>query len=340
MAVELKISNLKIPGVKQLLKVTASGIGAVGGPMLARWKARAAADVLRIEAQGKADAKRIEAHGEAVALRLITTAQAAAQQSFSLPPSSMHEEIDVQSEIEARLSFQEEKRQANTESVVRKAADEIGEKQVEDHDVDHDFTARFFADVQDVSSEKMQQIWAKILAGEVETPGSTSMQTLSILKNMSQRDAELFERVAPFIIRDFVLNDDSTVKIPGFPTYSDFMKLSHHNLVHLGQALGQKFEGSSEYHILDRDMVYRITQPSLEMYPLNIPCHVVTPSGRELYALINCAKNENYLGVLAEFLKKNGRKLTCARILARDGSGFIVERTWRDIEPRTPSKQE
>ena len=136
---------------------------------------------------------------------------------------------------------------------MRKAAEEIGEKQVPDQDVDHDWTARFFAEVQDVSSEKMQQIWAKILAGEVETPGRTAMQTLSILRKMPQRDAELFERVAPFIIDDFVLQDGSTTKISGFPSDSDFLQLSHHNLMHPGADLSSSFEGRSEYHLLDHD---------------------------------------------------------------------------------------
>ena len=295
--------KLEIPAVEQLLKMTASGIGAVGGPMLARWKARAEADALHIEAQGKADA-----------LHLIAEAQAKAQQSFSGSPSSTRGEIDVRGEIEARLSFQEEKRQANTESVVRQAAEELGEKRVQAHDVEHDFTARFFADVQDVSSEKMQQIWAKILAGEIGAPGSTSMQTLSILKNMSQRDAELFERVASFIINDFVLKDDRTETISGFPTYSDFMKLSHHNLVHLGTGLHKLFKGSSEYHVQDRDIVYRMTKSDPGTYEVTIPCHSLTPSGQELYAFIKCSKNEDYLGVLAAFLNQSKDvKLSCAR---------------------------
>ena len=328
--------KLEIPGSEQLLKMLASGIGAVGGPMLARVTARAEADALRIKAQGEADALRIEAHGKGDALRLIVAAQAEAQQSFSRPPSSIHGEIEVRGEIEARLSFQEEKRQANIESVVRGAAAELGEKQVQAHDVDHDWTARFFTEVQDVSSEKLQQIWAKILAGEVETPGKTSMQTLSILKNMSQRDAELFQRVAPFIIKDFVLKDASTGKISGFPSYLDFLKLSYHNLVHVGSGLHKTFEEQSDHHFQDHDIVYQITKSDPGTFSIAIPCHALTPSGQELYAFIQCSKNEDYLGVLAAFLKKNDDgKLASARILARIGSNLRTE-PWRDIEPRIP----
>ena len=297
--------------------------------MLARWKARTEADALRIKAQGQAEA-----------IRLITDAQAEARQNFEVVPSSIQGEIDVRNEIQARLSFQEEKRQGNIEAVVGMAAEEVGAKEVRHHEIDHDWTARFFADVQDVSSEKMQQVWAKILAGEVETPGRTSMQTLSILRNMSQRDAELFERIANFVIDGFVLDHDSTERVPGFPNYKDFMRLSHHNLIHLETGLQRILKGSPKYHFDDGDTLYRIHKGGTEIYNTQIPSHALTPSGTELYAFINCRKNENYLGVLAEYLRKRGGgRLAYAQILDRTGPDLRVG-PWIDVEPRIPSKQE
>ena len=75
------------------------------------------------------------------------------------------------------------------------AANELGDKEVSNHEPNHDWTARFFNDIQDVSSEEMQSLWAKVLAGEVEKPGSTSIQTLSILKNIDQATARLFGKL-------------------------------------------------------------------------------------------------------------------------------------------------
>ncbi len=320
--------NLNVPALEKLLDYCTSGVGAIGGPMLARWKARTEADVLRIKAQGQADT-----------IRLITDAQAEARQSFEIVSSSIQGEIDVRNEIQARLSFQEEKRQGNIEAVVGMAAEEVGAKDVQNHEIDHDWTARFFADVQDVSSKNMQQIWAKILAGEVETPGRTSMQTMSILKNMSQRDAELFERTANFVIDNFVLKDNRTESISEFPNYEGFLRLAHHNLVHLGTGLQTIFEGSPEYHFDNGDIVYRIHKGGTEIYNFKIPCHVLTPSGKELYTFINCRKNEDYLGVLAEFLnKRGGGRLAYAQRLDRTGPDCRVG-PWIDVELRIPSRQ-
>ena len=74
-------------------------------------------------------------------------------------------------------------------------APEMEDKDVLDHEPDHDWTARFFNEIQDVSSEEMQLLWAKVLAGEVERPGSTSIRTLSILRNLDQATSDLFRKL-------------------------------------------------------------------------------------------------------------------------------------------------
>ena len=101
--------------------------------------------------------------------------------------------MNISSEdITQRIEYQEQKRLSNVSSVVRDAANELGDKEVPDHEPDHDWTARFFDCVQDVTSEDMQKIWSRILAGEVESLGRTSLRTLDTLRNMTELDAETF----------------------------------------------------------------------------------------------------------------------------------------------------
>ena len=210
--------NLKISAIDKLVDYVASGIGAVGGPLLARWKASREADAARIEAQGQADILRIKAQAQMDSMDLIASAQAEARNEFSVADMSIQGKVDIGNEIDLRLTFQEQKRQNNIGAVVGLAADELGDKEVQNHDADHDWVARFFTDVQDVTSEHMQRIWAKILAGEVETPGRTSLHTLSVLKNMTQRDAVLFEKMSAFVFHDFILNKPKcTNEIIEFP---------------------------------------------------------------------------------------------------------------------------
>ena len=162
--------------------------------MLASWKARREANASQIGARGQAASMGILAEGQSNALRIIANAQSEAQQS--LASSNLQGEVTISDAVSQRFQFQEEKRQKNIHAVTALAAAALDGSDVPDHEPDHDWTARFFNEIQDVSSEQMQELWAKVLAGEVERPGNTSIRTLSILRNLDQTTARLFGRLS------------------------------------------------------------------------------------------------------------------------------------------------
>ena len=174
--------NPWVRALEKLLDYTASGIGAVAGSMLAPWQARR-----------EAAARQIAAEGEAGALRIISAAQAEARQTLVAAASDVRGEIDIGETVSQRIQFQEEKRHRNIGSVVGQTAELLGDKDVPDQEPDHDWTARFFNYIQDVSSEEMQLLWAKVLAGQIEQPGSVSIRALSILRNLDNTTAKLFQ---------------------------------------------------------------------------------------------------------------------------------------------------
>ncbi|MYF08346.1 MAG: DUF2806 domain-containing protein [Rhodospirillaceae bacterium] len=315
--------KLKIPAIEQLLGYTASGIGAVAGPMLARWQARAKSDAIRIEAEGKADS-----------IRLITSAQSEARDSLEVTPASVHAELDVQSEIRARISFQEEKRQGNIESVVRIAAEELGEKEVDRHEIDHDWTAQFFTNVQDVSSDMMQKIWARILSGEVESPGTISVKTLSILKLMSQRDAEVFENISQYSLGKIILRERKlSAKISDFPPFADFMRMEGHNLLHRGSGLHMDWRKRKEFRFPDRDIAIRIYRKDGSRLNLRIFTHALSDSGLELCRFVRNKLKLEFLEKIAEFLYEDHEiSLDIAEIYEFDGKNSKIGK-WINIDP-------
>lgn len=175
---------LTIPAIEKLVDHVASGIGSVAGPMLAAWRARR-----------EAHAREIAAEGEARALLIQASAQAEARQILLSRDNSVSGAVDISGRVRQRIHFQERKRQENIESVVNEAAKQLGDKTVADDEPDHDWTARFFSHVQDVSSKEMQVLWARVLSGEVERSGSTSVRTLEILRNLDRSTAGLFRRL-------------------------------------------------------------------------------------------------------------------------------------------------
>ena len=187
--------TVRVPAIEKLLDLTASGIGAIAGPMLATWRASREAEAKRIAARGDADVLAILAEGQAGALPVIAEAQESARLLLSGPGVTIEGEMAVAGAIEQRVRFQEEKRQRNISAIFSQAAAQLPDEEVADSEPDHDWAARFFNEAQDVSSEEMQALWAKVLAGEVERPGSTSLRTLGVLKDLDREAARIFRKL-------------------------------------------------------------------------------------------------------------------------------------------------
>lgn len=101
-----------------------------------------------------------------------------------------------------RLAFQELTKQRNIESVIDIAYSELeGQAAVTDEPIDPDWIISFFNSVEDISNEQIQQLWGKLLAGEIKKPNSFSKRTLNVLKNLTQKEANIFQHISPYVLR-------------------------------------------------------------------------------------------------------------------------------------------
>ena len=170
-------------GIKKLIEYVTSGIGSAAGTLFAPQIAKRRGKALEIEATHKANA-----------MTIIAKAQEEVSTILDNPDIDLSAQFSVDDSIKQVVNFQQERRMKNIEAVSHRAAEHLsGVREVPDQEPDHDWTARFFNEVQDVSSEEMQELWARVLAGEVERPGSTSKMTLDILRNMNKEVAEMFK---------------------------------------------------------------------------------------------------------------------------------------------------
>lgn len=107
---------------------------------------------------------------------------------------------EIETRAVERLRKREARRQHNIESITLKAFEALpAPEQISSEHVSEDWTSRFFEECQDISDEQMQQIWAKIMAGEVTRPGSFAPRTLSIVRNVTKNDANLFAVLCEFV---------------------------------------------------------------------------------------------------------------------------------------------
>ncbi len=99
-----------------------------------------------------------------------------------------------------RLQMRQEQQQLNLEKVMALALEYCSEQQSA-QDVDPDWFQFYCELVQDISTQNMQKLWAKILAAEISNPGSFSLKTLSVLKQMSFKDAVSLQLAASLSCR-------------------------------------------------------------------------------------------------------------------------------------------
>ncbi|MGY3867328.1 TIGR03899 family protein [Aeromonas bivalvium] len=102
------------------------------------------------------------------------------------------------STFEQRASFRQladqAARQRNLEAIMVMASRHC-EETAAGGEMDSDWLTRFLQLAEDISMVPMQQLWGRIFAIEVATPGRFSIRSLATLKEMTQREAQLFQRL-------------------------------------------------------------------------------------------------------------------------------------------------
>ena len=165
----------------------------LGEPRLASWRARNLVEADKILAHGEAEVMEIRATGAAKA-----ELAASAMLAKAGVPQSLLEEIE--GEIDQRIDTLFEKRLSNLAQIVTKAKDALPPGQVPDVEPDLAWTSSFSEAAQDVSDEEMQEMWARVLAGEVARPGTTSLRTMNVLRNLDQATAQKFRRLCSIAV--------------------------------------------------------------------------------------------------------------------------------------------
>lgn len=300
MNIDIKLDS---KAMRKLISVVSSGVGAVAAPWVTRpaARARARADEMRILAQGQADAeailrgeKLIDAAGELV---LVAT------QGNQLA-------INTRGEVQNRLEFQELKRQDNLQSIVRGAAENIGDA-VSEEPVDEDWIASFFDLARDVSSASMQLLWSRILAGEVSSPGSFSLRTLDTLKKISKKEAEAFQKLDEVIITDFIFNDPAEIEKLTSINFDSLLNLSNAGLINMTfglviQVKNRSENGKFEGYTVDTRNFVVVFRGEDESAKYEIGAITLTEVGREILEVMDRKPvNWDFLRLIARDAKRN-----------------------------------
>lgn len=224
--------------------------------------------------------------------------------------------VKLTERTDRRLLNLELRRQQNIESITEKAGRVLRDT-VSAKPVSQDWIAYFFSASQDVSDNKVQRLWAELLAGEVAKPGSFSRRTIETLRVIDHTDACLFE-----LISNYVMSWDSeTLRfIPSTMATNSYIaskgltedRLSH--LMKMGflqEGLVKNIEDGQTIDLKYVDRTYVLENPkstNLLGYKSVLLWHL-TDVGSEIYQLTDHNLDNGYISSLVKGLEEKGLKL-------------------------------
>lgn len=77
-------------------------------------------------------------------------------------------------------------------------------------DLDPDWAHQFFQLAEQIHNRKMQELWGRILANEITKPGNFSLRTLSILKQLTHKEAQILEKALGMAVK---VNEETRLKL-------------------------------------------------------------------------------------------------------------------------------
>lgn len=215
-----------------------------------------------------------------------------------------------------RLALQETLKQHNIESVVDNAY-EILEKEetCSEEPVEQGWINRFFDSVADVSDEDLQKLWGKVLAGEIKQPNSYSLRTLETLKNLSKYEAELFNKISPYVVNMegslFVTSNTELLKKHGI-TYGEIMRLDECGLMNSAGlvSLNPKVSDSQHVGIYNSAKIALICGLESNTTTVSIGEFGLTRAGRELFRLLDVTPNDEFIhDFIEKIVQDNFKKI-------------------------------
>ena len=96
-----------------------------------------------------------------------------------------------------RFIEEEANKQENMEEITKKSISHLSEKSDPDK-MDDDWVTNFFDKSRIISDNEMQNLWAQVLAGEANSPGTYSKRTVNFLSSLDKKDAELFQTLCRY----------------------------------------------------------------------------------------------------------------------------------------------
>ena len=209
-----------------------------------------------------------------------------------------------QEEVANYISAKESRKMNNVKSVVEKATSHFmeGEK-VSNEPVNTDWTNRFFSIVEDISDETLQDVWGRILAGEVKQPNSFSLRTLDLLRNVTKEEAELFVKASKYYVeKNYICTEEFTLSLHETLLLGETGFINSEELTKIWT-----IEPNSKLNaIIDRNVLFILHNNNDKQIKCRLSIKKLSKSGTEILSLVEKSDRTEFYNSLARFLKSKG----------------------------------
>lgn len=205
------------------------------------------------------------------------------------------------------LVREEYRKQSNKEKVAQAAAETLNSETSSDvptadnAEIDEDWMNVFVRYAEDASSERMQTLWGRVLAGEIRKPGNFALSTIRFLSELDSHIAKHFEQAASWLVEDTIYYSEE--KKSGV-NFGRLLELENAGLLNVSGGLLAKNLTINEQgiaHFSGKTFCLQIEGKS--GCKLSIPAIILTRLGREIAVLVSRGGEIPELKKIAEHLK-------------------------------------
>jgi hypothetical protein len=315
---------MEFPGEKLVIKmwetVAEKGIGSLFKPWQMRREGRASIELKREEllviAQAEREADLLRT-GQTLTLSAIPRI---AQDSPASPEADQAFVISLEQRAKDELISETIRREANVTRALLHAEDVLSDEpqQPPEEKVDDDWLFRWRDSAAQVSGEELQNLWGRVLAGEVKAPGSYSLRTLEFLKNLSQQEAEAIAKLSQFVISGVVYRGKDKALEKYDISFSFLLSMQQLGVISGVEAIGmnttwRSLDPSRFVHSFISNSLVLIATADDQKKEISMPSYMLTAIGTQVSSLGTFETNVEYLEEIGEHFKSQGVTVKLAK---------------------------
>jgi hypothetical protein len=196
-------------------------------------------------------------------------------------------------------------------------------------DISDDWLNWFQSYAEKATSDDIQQIWGRILAGESKKPGSISLTTLRVLSETDQRLAELFQKyTAGAFMEQFIFKSDKELKGEKLLDLTALEDAGYLREVNGMLGLTWKFDDKGQFVQRGSGNIVFVAEgpPGLQF---RVSVILISRAGRELLTVLPAIEPDMAFRRLVELLPPATTSIKLGTVVAQPTPGEI---SWTEIE--------